>query len=177
VTSERWLENLCAPLEDPAVGLTGAKLFYSDGTIQHAGHLYDRNEYSHAYLGAAPDSTVGFSALQIDRETSGVTAACAAIRRDTYTEIGGFCEDLPANFNDVDLSFKVIHAGLKIVWLAHVELFHFESRSRVPNVHHWEQERIVSRWGSYEIDPYLPRVYDAASPLRPRRLRAGSRAR
>lgn len=161
VLSDRWLENLCAPLEDPSVGLTGAKLFYSDGTMQHAGHLYDRHEYSHAFLGAAPDSTVGFSALHIDREASGVTAACAAIRRDTYEEIGGFCEDLPGNFNDVDFSFKVASTGRRIVWLAHVELFHFESRTREPTVHSWEHERVLGRWGSYAVDPYLPLQHGA----------------
>ena len=156
VVSDHWLESLCAPLEDPTVGLTGAKLFFDDGTIQHAGHLYDRNEYSHAFLGASPDSTLAFSALHIDREASGVTAACAAIRRDTYAAIGGLCEELPANFNDVDFCFKIMHIGLRILWLAHVELYHFESRTREPIVHEWEHQRVLLRWGSYAIDPYLP---------------------
>jgi O-antigen biosynthesis protein len=170
VISDRWLENLCAPLEDPKVGLTGAKLFYSDGTVQHAGHLYDRNEYSHAFLGALPDSTVAFSALHIDRETSGVTAACAALRRETYADIGGFCENLPANFNDVDFCFKMTHTGRQIVWLAHVLLYHFESRTREAVVHTWEHDRVKSRWGTYEVDPYLPLQYGA--PIVPlRRLR------
>jgi O-antigen biosynthesis protein len=171
VISDRWLENLCAPLEDPTVGLTGAKLFYSDGTIQHAGHLYDRNEYSHAFLGASADSTTAFSALHIDREASGVTAACAAIRRDTYAAIGGFCEELPGNFNDVDFCFKITHVGLRILWLAHVELYHFESRSREVTVHQWEYQRVLVRWGSYDLDPYLPLPYDALTVRRGRRRR------
>ncbi|MCU1656388.1 MAG: glycosyl transferase family 2 [Pseudonocardiales bacterium] len=177
VVSDRWLENLCAPLEDPAVGLTGAKLFYSDGTVQHAGHLYDRNEYSHAFLGASPDSTVAFSALHIDRETSGVTAACAALRRETYAEIGGFCEDLPGNFNDVDFCFKLTHSGRRIVCLAHVELYHFESRTREPTVHRWEHERVINRWGSYAVDPYLPLQYGApaAAQRLPRKRRIPAR--
>jgi glycosyltransferase involved in cell wall biosynthesis len=173
VLSDRWLENLCAPLEDPAVGLTGAKLFYSDGTIQHAGHLYDRKEYSHAFLGAKPDSTVAFTALHIDRETSGVTAACAAIRRETYADIGGFCEELPGNFNDVDFCFKVTHTGRRITWVSSVEMYHFESRTRESTVHPWEHDRVVSRWGSYLVDPYLPLQY--GSPPAAQRLRAPRR--
>lgn len=168
VVSDRWLENLCAPLEDPAVGITGAKLFYGDGSIQHAGHLYDRDEYSHAFLGSDPDSTVAFSALHIDREASGVTAACAAMRRDAYTAVGGLCEDLPANFNDVDLCFKIAHVGLRIVWLAHVELYHFESRSREATVQAWEHRRVFDRWGSYMVDPYLP-LEHKTRPVRKRR--------
>ncbi|MCW2540742.1 MAG: glycosyl transferase family 2 [Frankiales bacterium] len=157
ITSRQWLENLVAPLLDHGVGLTGAKLFYSDGTIQHGGHLYDRQEYSHAFLGSGADSTEGFSALFLDREVSGVTAACAAIRRDTFEEVGGFCEDLPGNFNDVDFCFKITASGYRIVWMAHVESFHFESRTREPKVHSWEQRRVMNRWGGYDVDPYLPR--------------------
>ena len=168
VISDNWLENLCAPLEDPAVGLTGAKLFYGDGSVQHGGHLYDRNEFSHAFLGAAPDSTIAFSALHVDREASGVTAACAALRRDTFERVGGFCEELPGNFNDVDFCFKIGHAGLRIVWLAHVELFHFESQSREPTVQKWEYQKVVDRWGTYAVDPYLPLDH---KPVLFRRLR------
>lgn len=156
VISDRWLENLCGPLEDPSVGLTGAMLYYADGTVQHAGHLYDRNEYSHAFLGADPESTVAFSALHVNREASGVTAACAALRRETFAAIGGFCEDLPGNFNDVDFCFKVANAGLRTVWLANVELFHFESRTRDSTVQPWEYKRVHDRWGSYAVDPMLP---------------------
>ena len=49
--SDRWLENLVAPLDDLDVGMTGAKLFYSSDTIQHAGHSYDKGQYLHAFLG------------------------------------------------------------------------------------------------------------------------------
>ena len=40
VISEGWLEQLVAPLDEPDVGLTGAKLYFSDDTVQHAGHAY-----------------------------------------------------------------------------------------------------------------------------------------
>ena len=51
VISDRWLENLVAPLDEPDVGMTGAKLFFSSDTIQHAGHCYDKGQYLHAFLG------------------------------------------------------------------------------------------------------------------------------
>jgi glycosyltransferase involved in cell wall biosynthesis len=183
ITSDRWLETLVAPLQDRAVGLTGAKLFYQNGTVQHGGHLYDRNEFSHAFLGAQPDSTAGFSALHIDRECVGVTAACSALRRETFEEIGGFCEALPGNFNDVDFSMKVRHAGYRIVWLAHVEAFHFESRTRDPKVSPWEVEAVTSRWGTYAVDPYLPFTHEGRRKHNPlitaigRRVKRGLLAR
>ena len=173
ITSPRWLETLVAPLEDPTVGLTGAKLFYQDSTVQHGGHLYDRNEFSHAFLGVQPDSTAAFSALHINRECSGVTAACSAIRRETFEEVGGFCEALPGNFNDVDFSMKVRHAGYRIVWMAHVEAFHFESRTRDPHVNEWEVEAVTRRWGTYAVDPYLPLTYGQPARRSPVRIIGG----
>jgi glycosyltransferase involved in cell wall biosynthesis len=156
IVTPGWLQALVSPLEEPDVGLVGAKLLYSDGTVQHGGHVYQDGEYTHAFHGSRADSSAGFSALQIDREVHGVTAACAATRRDVFEGIGGFCEKLPGNFNDVDLCLKVHGAGYRILYLAQVELYHFESRSRVPRVHMWERDQLMARWGLPKVDPYLP---------------------
>jgi glycosyltransferase involved in cell wall biosynthesis len=167
VVTPGWLEALVTPLEESDVGLVGAKLLYSDGHVQHGGHLYHEHQYTHAYHWAEADSVAGFSALQIDREVSGVTAACVAIRREVFEEIGGFCELLPGNFNDVDFCFKVSNARYRMLYLAQVVLFHFESRSRVPRVFPWEQRTVIGRWGSPEIDPYLPNRTGRAAVLSP----------
>ncbi|WP_181311132.1 glycosyltransferase family 2 protein [Nocardioides campestrisoli] len=156
VRSDRWLEDLVGPLSEPDVGMTGAKLFFSSGTIQHAGHAYHGGHYVHPYLGAAGESPGRFGDLVINREASGVTAACAAMRRDTYLAVGGFTETLPLNFNDVDLCYKVRHHGQRIVWVASSELFHFESRTRQRVVEPWEKTTAVARWGKPVNDVYLP---------------------
>ena len=77
------------------------------------------------------------------------------MRRDTFVEIGGFCESLPANFNDVDLCYKVRGAGQRIVYVAPVELYHFESKSRERAVHDWERDLVRGRWGIPTDDPYV----------------------
>jgi O-antigen biosynthesis protein len=158
--SERWLESLVAPLSEPGVGLTGAKLLYEDGSIQHGGHLHARDakvprpKLAYRY---APGDTVGpFNSLVVNRETSGVTGACLAVTRETFERIGGLTEGLPANFNDVDLSLKVQHIGLRVLWLAEPVLFHFESQSREPVVQPFERDYIYKRWGGFVRDPYLP---------------------
>ncbi|HSY14961.1 MAG TPA: glycosyltransferase, partial [Jatrophihabitantaceae bacterium] len=156
VITDGWLEALVAPLAEPDVGLVGAKLLYSDGSVQHGGHLYERHGFTHAFHGSPADSRAGFSALQLDREVTGVTAACVAIRRETFAQVGGFCAGLPGNFNDVDFCFKIRKAGFRILALAQVELFHFESRSREPRVYAWEEDVTFGRWGSADIDEYLP---------------------
>lgn len=156
VRSDSWLEDLVAPLSEPGVGMTGAKLYFSNGTIQHAGHAYNNGHYQHPYVGSPGDSPGRFGALVINREASGVTAACSAMRRDTYFEVGGFTEILPLNFNDVDLCYKVRHHGYRIVWVATCELFHFESRTRQRVVDAWEKTTAVARWGKPINDKYLP---------------------
>jgi GT2 family glycosyltransferase len=154
--SEGWLEQLVAPLDEPDVGMTGAKLCYSSDTIQHLGHFYGDGHYRHIASHAPRESLGEFGVLAINREVSGVTAACAALRRETYETVGGFSESLPTNFNDVDLSYKVRAAGLRIVVVTSCELFHFESQTRVREVEDWERKRVQARWGVPDVDPYCP---------------------
>jgi GT2 family glycosyltransferase len=155
VISDEALGDLIAPLAEPDVGMTGAMLYFEDGSIQHAGHLYHDRIFTHGYFGGDPDQYGAFSSLLINRECSGLTAACIAIPRSVFEAVGGFSESLPANFNDVDLSFKVRLAGYRLVFLAEVRLHHFESRSRNPLVHSFEEQAILGRWGAPIRDPYL----------------------
>jgi len=47
-----------------------------------------------------------------------------------FEEVGGFEEELSVAFNDVDLCLRIGKAGFKIVYNPHVELYHYESKSR-----------------------------------------------
>ncbi|HET9998162.1 MAG TPA: glycosyltransferase, partial [Nocardioides sp.] len=157
VRSDRWLEELVAPLEEPDVGLTGAKLYFSNDLIQHAGHVYEGGQYLHASIDTPRDSLGEFGMLSISREVSGVTAACSAMRRETFFDVGGFAEGLPANFNDVDLCYKVRFLGNRIIVVATCELYHFESRSRDRLVGDWERLFVHGRWGAPRVDAYSGR--------------------
>ncbi|GAA1444836.1 hypothetical protein GCM10009641_64690 [Mycobacterium cookii] len=169
VISERWLENLVGPLDEPDVGLTGAKLYFSDSSIQHAGHGYWGKHYHHPFRFRTREDSGPFGELIVNREVSGVTAACAAIRREVFLGIGGFTEALPSNFNDVDFCYKVAHQGYRTVWVANCELFHFESQTRDGTVQSWERHFVVRRWGIPDKDPYTPAEV-AAPMLDPHRL-------
>ncbi|MGO1316376.1 MAG: glycosyltransferase family 2 protein [Cellulomonadaceae bacterium] len=156
VRTSDFLEQLVAPLDEPDVGMTGARLLYADSRIQHAGHAYHGHNLTHPYA-TLPGDDVGYLAVNaVNREVSGLTAACVALRRDVYEEVGGMTELLPANFNDVDFSCKIRATGRRNVWLADVTAFHFESQTREPAVHKWEVDLIRSRWDLRGDDPYLP---------------------
>ena len=156
IASDEFIEQLVAPLEEPDVGMTGARLLFPDSTIQHAGHAYYHSHLRHAFMGTPAEEVGYLGVLGVNREVSGLTAACVALRREVFEEVGGFCELLPANFNDVDLSLKVLGAGYRNVWLSAVTAFHFESRTRIPLVHSWETALIHDRWDVVGHDRFLP---------------------
>lgn len=154
VIADNIIEELCAPLAQHDVGMTGAYLVYENGLVQHAGHRYAERGFKHAFSDYSFGEPGPFCALMVDREVSGLTAACVAMRRETYSEVGGLSEQLPLNFNDVDLSMKVRTAGYRLVWLNRAQLFHFESQTRVPVVHEWELDLVRARWGIKRTDAY-----------------------
>jgi GT2 family glycosyltransferase len=150
------IENLIAPLREDGVGMTGARLLFEDTTHQHAGLTYGGGDIAHGHYRNPRDSPGYFAALLVNREVSGLTGACVAIRRETFEAVGGFTERLPLNFNDVDFSLKVRFLGLRLLWLEAVTLFHFESVSRSTVVTEAEIQFMISRWGNFRRirDPY-----------------------
>lgn len=127
-----WLKEMVAHLLRPGVGIVGAKLYYSDGTIQHAGDAVGPGgcaDHLHSGLsGNAPG--YGMRAI-CAQELSAVTAACMLTRRDVWQEVGGLDEvNLAVAFNDVDYCLRVREAGYRVIWTPHAELYHHESVSR-----------------------------------------------
>lgn len=161
-----WLVELVAPLEEQSLGMTGAKLLFSDGTIQHAGIACSNTHYVHPYRFSPGDSPGLFNDLRINREVSGVTGACVAVRRETFFEVGGLAEGLPESFNDVDFSYKIGRLGYRIVYVATSELFHFESKTRIPAAPAHDVAFMRSRWGEPTRDRFTPVYPNLPRPVR-----------
>ena len=156
VITPDWIESMLGLAQQQDVGLVGCALYFEDGTLQHGGHLYVNGVAGHIGYGAPAEYTGPEAALTMDRECSGVTAACALMRRSEYLEVGGLSWSLPVNFNDVDLCLKVRRSGRRIVWTPHARLYHFESKSRDGRVGAPEVEQTRRRWGHVldGQDPY-----------------------
>ena len=73
------------------------------------------------------------------------------MRTDDFNEVGGLSQQFPNCFNDVDLGFKILNAGYRIIWAPHARLCHFESASRNTTVDKRELEMIKDRWGNYSM--------------------------
>ena len=84
--------------------------------------------------------------------------ACVAIRRKVFELLGGLCTEFPGAYNDVDFGNKLNLYGYRMIWTPHVEVFHFESLTRDPEVSEPETLRIEDRWRSVVLseDEYLP---------------------
>jgi GT2 family glycosyltransferase len=149
--SEGVVENLIAPLREPDVGATGPKLLFEGSRVQHAGLVYGSGTITHSYYKAPHPELLGaYGELWVNREVTALTGACIAVRRETFEAVGGFTEQLPVNYNDVDFCLKLGFAGLRLVWVHDVVLYHFESISRSNEVRPWEKKLITDRWGDYE---------------------------
>jgi glycosyltransferase involved in cell wall biosynthesis len=153
ILTRHWLESMLALAQRPNAGMVGAMLYYDDDTIQHAGHAYYRGSPTHIGLGLPRGSVGPNNGYLVEREVSGVTAACALMPTTVFREVGGFTALLPGNFNDVDLCLKVGWRGYDIYWTPHAELYHFESKSRDAHVHFYELDVIEHRWGLRLDDP------------------------
>jgi GT2 family glycosyltransferase len=150
-----WIETMLGLVRQPGVGLVGTLLHFEDGSVQHGGHLYSSSWAGHIAFGWAADRDDQLGSMRVDREVSGVTAACAMISADTFWEIGGFSPDYAGNYNDVDFSLKVRSTGRSVVWTPHAQLFHFESKSRVATVVPAELATLRRHWGTRLLsDPY-----------------------
>lgn len=126
-----WMEELLANCQRSRVGIAGAKLYYPDETVQHAGTIVGLGGIAgHAFLNL-PRARSGYlhkASLQMD--VSAVTAACMMMKRSVFEQLGGFEERLAVAFNDVDLCLRTVEAGFLVVYNPEAELYHHESKSR-----------------------------------------------
>lgn len=163
VISPEWLSEMVSHAVRPEIGCVGAKLYYSNDTLQHAGVICSLGGvagHSHKHF---PGKHPGyFHRLVLVQQLSAVTAACLLVRRSIYEEVGGLDEvNLHVAFNDVDFCLKVREAGYRNLWTPYAELYHHESISRGHEDTPEKRERfngevnfMKSKWGdALKYDP------------------------
>jgi len=164
VINPEWLTEMVSHALRPGIGCVGAKLYYADDTIQHAGVILGIGGVAnHSHLNFPKVAHGYFARLSVVQNFSAVTAACLVVRKDIYKHVGGLDEvGLPVAFNDVDFCLKVREAGYRNLWTPYAELYHYESKSRglddTPEKverFNGEVEFIKSKWGDrLRCDPY-----------------------
>ncbi len=132
VISENWLHEMVSHACRPEIGCVGAKLYYPDGRIQHAGLILGIGGMAghswHGFPGHTPGQ--GYRAC-LAQNVSAVTGACLVVRRSVYREVGGLDEtQFKVALNDVDFCLKVRAAGYRNLFTPFAELYHHESATR-----------------------------------------------
>lgn len=136
------------------VGIVGARLYYEDDTIQHAGVVLGFGGMAgHTFIGSSRYDDGYFSRIICAQDYSAVTAACMMVKKAVYEQVGGLNEDFKVAFNDIDFCMMVRKAGYLIVYNPAVELYHYESKSRgledtPEKVERFNSEvaRFIDRW-------------------------------
>ncbi|MGL5042244.1 MAG: glycosyltransferase family 2 protein [Culicoidibacterales bacterium] len=131
VITPDWLEVMIGQARQNYTGAVGAKLYYEDNTIQHAGVvMYDVGP-GHAFQYFDRASIGYFGRLLVNYNYLAVTGAALMVEKTKFLSVGGFdAENLKIAYNDVDLCLKLYNAGYFNVVRNDVELYHLESKSR-----------------------------------------------
>jgi GT2 family glycosyltransferase len=110
----------------------GAKLYFPDDTIQHAGVIVGIGGVAgHAHKCFRKNNVGYFNRASIIQNFSAVTAACLMIKKTVYDEVAGLNEEnLKIAFNDVDFCLRVQEKGYRNIFTPFAEAYHHESISR-----------------------------------------------
>ena len=132
VISPDWLDEMVSRLAQEKVGVVGARLYYADGRVQHAGDVVGVGGCATHLHGVLEQEAVGYMHRAVAaQDLSAVTAACLVTPKRLYEQLGGLDEErLKVAFNDVDYCLRVREAGYKVVYTPYAELYHYESVSR-----------------------------------------------
>lgn len=129
--SPDWLGEMLGVCQRADVGCVGARLYYPNNTIQHAGIVIGIGGVAGAVFVDLPRGRTGYMHKAVlMQDLSAVTAACMMMKRSVFKEVGGFEEKLAVAFNDVDLCLKCVDKGWRVVYDPYAELYHDESRTR-----------------------------------------------
>lgn len=126
-----WIEEMLQNCQQENVAAVGAKLYYPDDTIQHAGVVLGLGGIAGHIMCRASREDPGYFGRMISvQEISAVTAACMMVKKSEFDSVKGFDETFQVAFNDIDLCMKFRAARKKIVFTPYAELYHYESKSR-----------------------------------------------
>lgn len=148
-----WLDELLNVIEvEKNVGIVGCKLLFSDGTIQHAGVIINKNlSVFHIYYrqpGGLPEANELC-------DYQAVTGACTIIKKELFLEVLCYDEDYSNSHLDIDLCLKVRQKGYRVLYCPNSVLYHYESISDGRHDHNSEDEKIFHMKWSNNFRSYL----------------------
>ncbi len=166
VISPGFIEEMMGYLQRPDAGVVGAKLYFADHLVQHAGILVGvRGALAHANQDFSAKREGYLARAVRPGNFSAVTGACQMVRRDVFEQVGGYNEEFAVGFNDADFCLRVWEAGYRTIFTPYAELYHYEFTSRgreeanEEKLRRWKREQalFMQRWPEFFLngDPWL----------------------
>ena len=166
IISVNWMEELLMYAQRDDVGAVGAKLYYPDKTIQHAGVVIGLGAHrtaGHTHYKQSRENLGYMGRLCYAQNVSAVTGACLLVKKELFDKVGGLDESFEISLNDVDFCLKLRELGYLNVFTPFAELYHYESASRglddqgeKAERYNQESERFRKKWKEVleKGDPY-----------------------
>lgn len=166
VITVNWLEELLMYAQREDVACVGAKLYYPNKTIQHAGVVLGLGAHrtaGHSHYMQHRENLGYMGRLCYTQDVSAVTGACLLVKKSLYDLVDGLSEDFEISLNDVDFCLKLREKGYLNVFTPFAELYHYESASRGSDLtgenadrYNRESEQFRNKWASIleKGDPY-----------------------
>lgn len=167
VITVNWMEEMMMYGQRDDVGVVGAKLYYEDMTIQHAGIVIGLGAHrsaGHTHYKVNKENVGYMGRLCYAQDMSAVTGACMLVKKELFDSLHGLEESFAVALNDVDFCLRVRKLGKLVVFTPFAELYHYESKSRGSDIeekkkadrYNEECNRFKEKWSQViaEGDPY-----------------------
>ncbi len=166
VMTPDFIEEMMGYLRRPDAGVVGAKLYFADHLVQHAGIVVGvRGALAHANQDFSAKREGYLARAVRPGNFSAVTGACQMVRRDVFEQVEGYDEEFAVGFNDADFCLRVWEAGYRTIFTPYAELYHYEFTSRgreeasEEKLRRWKREQalFMQRWPGFFLmgDPWL----------------------
>ncbi len=134
-TAHGWLSRLIERAGAPDEAVTGARLLYGDGSLQHDGMRFEPSRgHEGLWINRHPGKGIAADVFDVSEravEREAVTGACLLMGRRRYLEVGGLDEGyILGDFEDSDLCLRARAAGLPVRLATDVCLYHLERQSQ-----------------------------------------------
>jgi GT2 family glycosyltransferase len=155
VISAEWITAMLGFCRQQEIGAVGARLLYRTGRIQHIGVVLGlRGLAGYPLRGRRAHPQDYLDPSRFIRNCSAVSCACMMVRKEVFEKLGGFDEQLPSTYNDIDFCLRMREAGYRIVWTPEAELYKDEPLA-LNSVDGKQAKYFEQRWGAVlKNDPY-----------------------
>jgi GT2 family glycosyltransferase len=143
ITQRDWLQRLreCAHSRAEA-GIVGCRLVLPDGRLLHAGTYMMPDTMWGQQIGSLEKDVGQYVST---REVEGIVFACAYLKRELLSAIGGLAEDYQSYFEDTDYCLRARKAGFRTLLCGEVTIIHDEHGSTKGDMGEFERIFQTSR--------------------------------